>query len=195
MQGRSIQLSKVKGERKGREVVTVAVCSVDVGWEPTKQNRRGVASPRHLRREDEKGFLRGRRAKLGLCRYVCEEASGRLRCVRVLSYPDRRNVLDPGCLDGGDAATCPGLLKVNAESVRVLSDPDRRNVLDLGNLDGGDAATCPGILYLGPELLHLGLNCLWAIICPTLPYAGLPRWGSRVTAFEPRRLCQIVGVV
>ncbi|KAL8127223.1 hypothetical protein AgCh_014219 [Apium graveolens] len=98
-------------------------------------------------------------------------ASGRLGCVRVLSDPDRRNVLDPGYLDGGDVATCPGLLKVNTECVRVLSDPDRRNVLDPENLDGGDAATCPGILCLGPGSLQLGLTyyglsmcvCLWVI--------------------------------
>ncbi|KAL8107927.1 hypothetical protein AgCh_024362 [Apium graveolens] len=38
-------------------------------------------------------------------------ASGRLGCVRVLSNPDCRNVLDPGYLGGGDAATCPGLFK------------------------------------------------------------------------------------
>ncbi|KAL8110377.1 hypothetical protein AgCh_026191 [Apium graveolens] len=68
-------------------------------------------------------------------------ASGRLRCVRVLSDLDRKNVLDSGCLEGGDVATCPGLPKVNAESVRVLSDPERRNVLDPENLDDGDAAT------------------------------------------------------
>ncbi|KAL8155082.1 hypothetical protein AgCh_000462 [Apium graveolens] len=111
-----------------------------VGWGPAKQNRRGVASPRHLRREDEKG------------------ASGRLGCVRVLSDLDRKNVLDSGCLEGGDVATCPGLPKVNAESVRVLSDPEHRNVLDPGNLDGGDAATCPGILCLGPGPLQLGLT-------------------------------------
>ncbi|KAL8112035.1 hypothetical protein AgCh_019658 [Apium graveolens] len=73
-------------------------------------------------------------------------ASGCLRCVRVLSDPDRRSILDPGYLDGGDVATCPSLLKVKAECVRVLSDPDRRNVLDPGYLDGGDVATCPRLL-------------------------------------------------
>ncbi|KAL8087674.1 hypothetical protein AgCh_037716 [Apium graveolens] len=93
-------------------------------------------------------------------------ASGRLRCVRVLSYPDRRNVLGPGYLDGGDAVTCHGLLKVNAESIRVLPDPDRRNVLDLGNLNGGDAPTCPGILCLGSGPLHLGLNCYGLSFAP-----------------------------
>ncbi|KAL8110030.1 hypothetical protein AgCh_025952 [Apium graveolens] len=101
-------------------------------------------------------------------------ASGRLGCVRVLPDPDRRSVLDPGYLDGGDVATCPGLLKVKAECVRVLSDPDRRNVLDPGYLDGGDVATCPGLLK--------------AIISPPLPYAGLPGWGSRVLIIVPRRL-------
>ncbi|KAL8092607.1 hypothetical protein AgCh_034755 [Apium graveolens] len=85
-------------------------------------------------------------------------ASGRLGYVRVLSDLDRKNVLDSGCLDGGDVATCPGLIKVNAEYVRVLSDPERRNVLDPGDLDGGDAATCPGILCLGPGPLQLGLT-------------------------------------
>ncbi|KAL8120458.1 hypothetical protein AgCh_017576 [Apium graveolens] len=85
-------------------------------------------------------------------------ASGRLGCVRVLSDLDRKNVLDSGCLEGGDVATCAGLPKVNAESVRVLSDLDRRNVLDPGNLDGGDAATCPGVLCLGPGPLQLGLT-------------------------------------
>ncbi|KAL8117015.1 hypothetical protein AgCh_023266 [Apium graveolens] len=131
---------------------TAAAYGVAVGWEPTKQNRRGVASPRHLRRENEKGVLRRRRAKLGLCEYICEEAAGCLGCVRILPYPDRRNVLDPGYLDGGDAATCPGLLKVNAESVRVLPDPDRRIVQDLWGLDGGDVATCPGVL-VNPKTL------------------------------------------
>ncbi|KAL8094559.1 hypothetical protein AgCh_036186 [Apium graveolens] len=132
---------------------TTAACGVAVGWEPTKQNRRGVASPRHLRRENEKWFLRRRREKWGLCEYiygvyVCVykyRASGRLGCVRVLSDPDRRSILDPGYLGGGYVATCPSLLKVKAECVRVLSDPDRRNVLDPGYLDGGDVATCPGL--------------------------------------------------
>ncbi|KAL8120548.1 hypothetical protein AgCh_017652 [Apium graveolens] len=118
----------------------MAVCGVAVGWEPTKQNRRGVASPRHLRLEDEKG------------------ASGRLGCVRVLSDLDRKNGLDSGCLEGGDVATCPGLPKVNAESVRVLSDPERRNVLDPGNLDGGDAATKNTSIMLYSEMEN-GLDC------------------------------------
>ncbi|KAL8116116.1 hypothetical protein AgCh_022566 [Apium graveolens] len=63
----------------------MAACGAVVGWEPTKQNRRGVASPRHLRCENEKG---------------------------VLSNPDRWNVLDPGYVDGGDVATRPGLFKI-----------------------------------------------------------------------------------
>ncbi|KAL8105434.1 hypothetical protein AgCh_029296 [Apium graveolens] len=92
-----------------------------------------------------------------------QRTSGRLGCVRVLSDPDRRNVLDPGHLDGGDVATCPGLLKVNAKCVRVLSDSDRRNVLDPGNLDGGDAATCPGI-FSGTVWDHKGKTDIAQII-------------------------------
>ncbi|KAL8134892.1 hypothetical protein AgCh_009778 [Apium graveolens] len=138
---------------------TVAACGVAVGWEPTKQNRRGWR-PRGTSGVRMRKSFKEKEGKVGIMRiYLWEvglldcRAPGRLGCVRVLSDPDRRNVLDPGHLDGGDVATCPGLLKVNAECVRVLSDPDRRNVLDPGNLDGGEAATCPGILYLGPGSL------------------------------------------
>ncbi|KAL8115127.1 hypothetical protein AgCh_021812 [Apium graveolens] len=124
------------------------------GWRP-----RGTSGVRMRKGFEEKkgkvGIMQICLCGVGLLDY---SASGRLGCVRVLSDPDRRNVLDPGYLGGGDVATCPGLLKVNAECVRVLSDPDRRNVLDPGNLDGGDAATCPGILCLGPGPLQLGLT-------------------------------------
>ncbi|KAL8116861.1 hypothetical protein AgCh_023150 [Apium graveolens] len=83
--------------------------------------------------------------QLGIAMEEARRASGRLGCVRVLSDPDRRSILDPRYLDGEDVVTCPSLLKVKAECVRVLSDPDRRNVLDPGYLDGGDVATCPGL--------------------------------------------------
>ncbi|KAL8116794.1 hypothetical protein AgCh_023088 [Apium graveolens] len=108
------------------------------GWRP-----RGTSGVRM-----RKGF-KEKKGKTGIMRiYLMVNAcvaSGRLGCVRVLLDPNRRNVLDPGYLDGGDVATCPGFLKVKVKCVRVLSDPDRRNVLDPGYLDGGDVVTCPGL--------------------------------------------------
>ncbi|KAL8116771.1 hypothetical protein AgCh_023068 [Apium graveolens] len=78
-----------------------------------------------------------------------DRASGRLGYVRVLPDPDRRNVLDPGYLDGGDVATCLGLFQVKVEYFPgscywALIGPfnlDRRFAFwTVGHLDAWDAS-------------------------------------------------------